>query len=894
LDFVTQHPDFTAAACVDVNEAALEAARKLPGQEHGKFFTNLTDALSQTQAEAVLITSPSFLHARQAIEALDAGLAVMVEKPFGCNLAEAQTVVDRARSAGRPVMVAENFRFFRAERTVRHMLDQGMAGGIVNSVCVDRRDQPSHTQGSWVKSMEQPFLSEIAVHHFDSFRYLFDRKPLAIFATSYNPPGSDYNQGAAVNATVEFEGGLPVQYSGTLVANRWEFSLWVQGDKGDIWTDRRWVWWRPKGQRFFRPVRLIPVPKGDEERYPKAGTVSLLNQFRDAVSQGKIPETSGEDNLWTLAMVEAAALSIRESRKVQIHEVFTSSGETSGGPKNGSGMPPTGGISAIASAPVPGSKQRLLFIGLDAGDADLIERWCEEGFLPNISQMRARGTWARMQTTAEIVHVSAWPSIFTGARPDEHGLYHAYVMQPGRQSPMRPRPDQSPVPFLWKLLSDAGKRCVIMDAFLTCPLQNFNGTQIVEWGTWTWFSEPTITPESVKRKIQSEFGPYPAENHSKVGMTPPPDPEGFHQRLLAAVAKKTQVVKWMMNEDDWDFFLVVFGESHPAGHYFWHYHDESYIAHSKEKPGLSALRDIYMALDKAVGDILKAAGDSTTVFLVSGDGMGPNYSGSHILSDLLARMRLFNNISGGENGSASGAAENGKIKADVTSTMRKMIPKSVRVAVSRALLPRSVNEKLSLHWKTAGISWQHTRAFLIENANEGYIRINLKGREPEGVVEPGKEYDTLCEEIVQTVRSMTNPANGKPAVHSVHKTDDLYTGPCRSHMPDIIIIWNDDAKITTELLTKNYGMARSAQPGYALTPYYTGNHRPNAFAIAVGPEITAGRVLQGSSIRDLAPTILTYFGITTPDYMSGKVLDELGAGAKDFRRLQTNSEASLT
>jgi predicted AlkP superfamily phosphohydrolase/phosphomutase len=499
-----------------------------------------------------------------------------------------------------------------------------------------------------------------------------------------------------------------------------------------------------------------------------------------------------------------------------------------------------------------------------------------------------------MQTTAEVLHVSAWPSIFTGAAPDEHGLYHAYVMQPGQQSPVRPRPDQSPVPFMWKLLSDQGKRCIVMDAFMTCPLQNFNGTQIVEWGTWSWFSEPTISPESVKKEIQKKFGDYPAEDHSKVGMTPPPDPQGFHQRLLAAVAKKTQVVKWLIDKEDWDFFLVVFGESHPAGHYFWHYHDESYIAHSKEEPGLSALRDVYAALDSAIGEIVQSAGKDTTVILTSGDGMGPNYSGSHFLTDLLARMKLFNDIPSSGNGArGEGGTKSRAAKTDLISTARNMIPKSVRVAVSRALLPRSVNEKLSLRWKTAGIAWQYTRAFLIENANEGYVRINLKGREPEGIVEPGKEYEELCDDIYQTVKSATNPTNGKLAAHTVYKTDDIYNGPCRSHMPDIIINWNDDAKLTTELLTEKYGLARSTEPGYALAPYYTGNHRPSAFTAAVGREVSQGGVLSDTSVLDLAPTILTYFGIAPPDYMSGKVLHELhyAGSAADA---QMKSAASLS
>jgi predicted AlkP superfamily phosphohydrolase/phosphomutase len=373
-----------------------------------------------------------------------------------------------------------------------------------------------------------------------------------------------------------------------------------------------------------------------------------------------------------------------------------------------------------------------------------------------------------------------------------------------------------------------------------------------------------------------------------MGMTPPPDPQGFHQRLLSAVAKKTQVVKWLLDSEEWDLFLVVFGESHPAGHYFWHYHDPSYIAHSKERPGQSALRDVYIALDKAIGDILQSVDDATTVILVSGDGMGPNYSGSHILNDLLTRMKLFNHFPSSANG-----AGGPKAKSDIVSTLRNMVPKSFRAAVSRALLPRSVNEKLSLRWKTAGIAWQHTRAFLIENANEGYVRINLKGREPQGIVEPGKEYDDVCEELYQAVKSATNPANGRRAAHTVYKTDDIYSGHCRSHMPDIIINWNEHAKLTTELLTEKYGLARSAQPGYAITPYYTGNHRPSAFAMAVGPEVPHGKILDGTSILDLAPTILTYFGITPPDYMNGRVLSELRHPAAKAAPLQINSEVSL-
>ncbi len=322
LDFVEQHPDFVSAACVDVDEKALQEARALPSQAHGRFFTRVEDAVTQVNADAALITSPSFLHASQTLQVLDAGLAVLVEKPFGASLAEAMPVVQRAQEVKRPVVVAENYRFFQAERTVRRLLDTGVLGRITAGICIDRRDQPSHTQGGWVKQMAEPFFSEIAVHHFDSFRYLLNRQPRAVFARSYQLPLSDYDGPAAVDAMIELEGDVRLQYSGTMVATRYEYSLWIEGDQGDLWTDRRRVWWRAKGRRFFRPAKLVPVPKGNEARYPKGGTVSLLNQLRDALTQEAVPETSGADNLWTLAMVDTGIRSAHEGRRVDLDEVF--------------------------------------------------------------------------------------------------------------------------------------------------------------------------------------------------------------------------------------------------------------------------------------------------------------------------------------------------------------------------------------------------------------------------------------------------------------------------------------------------------------------------------------------------------------------------------------------
>jgi predicted AlkP superfamily phosphohydrolase/phosphomutase len=249
--------------------------------------------------------------------------------------------------------------------------------------------------------------------------------------------------------------------------------------------------------------------------------------------------------------------------------------------------------------------------------------------------------------------------------------------------------------------------------------------------------------------------------------------------------------------------------------------------------------------------------------------MGPNYSGSHILKPLLERMKLAN--AGGSDAGASPP----KPKRSLSSALRGLVPKEFRALVSKHLLPRAVNEKLSMHWKTADVQWSRTRAFVIENANEGYIRVNLKGREPQGIVEGGEEFDAICSALVATTSRMTNPANGRPAASHVHKVADLYSGPCAGNFPDVIIGWDPDARVTTELATHDHGVVASDQPGYAVTPYYTGNHRGNAFVVAQGPSIAAGAVVQGASILDLAPTILSGFGVPAPSHMDGRVVDSL-------------------
>jgi predicted dehydrogenase len=305
-----------------VRNEALDAARARLGPDAPPCFREIDQALGEIAADAVLIATPSDLHAAHALRALEAGLTVLTEKPLAVDVRGAKEVLAKAVAVERPVVVAENYRYWPSERTVRKLVGEGALGKISQVTYVDYRNQPSDRLPAWVGALPYPHLQEIGVHHFDSMRGFLGADAAAVTARVWNPPWSDYSGFASTEALIEMEGGIHVQYYSTLAAPYFSFVLRIEGEKADLWTNRKFVFLRVKGKRFFRPIRNVPVPPGDGAKYPRGGTTSLLNSLRDAVRAGTRAETCGEDNIRSLAMVEAAWISHKESRRVPLDEVL--------------------------------------------------------------------------------------------------------------------------------------------------------------------------------------------------------------------------------------------------------------------------------------------------------------------------------------------------------------------------------------------------------------------------------------------------------------------------------------------------------------------------------------------------------------------------------------------
>ena len=159
------------------------------------------------------------------------------------------------------------------------------------------------------------------------------------------------------------------------------------------------------------------------------------------------------------------------------------------------------------------------------------------------------------------------------------------------------------------------------------------------------------------------------------------------------------------------------------------------------------------------------------------------------------------------------------------------------------------------------------RAFAVPSHNmTGAIRINLKGREPVGIVEPGTEYETLCQELTDGLLALENADTGRSAVRWVARAGELYQGPRLSELPDLFVEWDHSAPITT-LRSPQIGTVSSVS-----REDRTRDHRGNGLLVGLGPRFRSGTIKDEVRTQDIGPTILDFFAVPGPAENEGKTV----------------------
>jgi predicted AlkP superfamily phosphohydrolase/phosphomutase len=505
------------------------------------------------------------------------------------------------------------------------------------------------------------------------------------------------------------------------------------------------------------------------------------------------------------------------------------------------------------------SSPRMLVLGLDAADPGLIEKWSDEGILPTLRFLRRQGVWMPFQHDGPLPSAAVWPSIYTGTHPGRHGIYNGLQLEPGQQTIDLVKPSECGQPPFWGILDKNGKRSIIMDVPFNYPLEGFSGVQILDWGTYERHYKSHSLPDEVLTKMSRRFGAYPfGDEMSRNVPSSVRDFQRVRSQLFAGVALKGSVIKWLMSDGPWDFLMAIFSETHAAGHYFW-MNGQRKSPSAPPAEFTTTIREIYKAVDEEIGKIITGIDGNTTLLVLSGQGMGPNDANWHLVPEVLARL--------GQLVTKSKRDGSRMAQANWLGEIRDMIPLAWRRSVSR-FLPGSCRDHLRLYWFNSSIDWSQTRAFHLPTDLFGYIRINLKGREPHGIVEPGSEYNDLCRRIGEAFKELVNPHTGKRIVREVFHADQWFPGPQRKRLPDLIIAWEDEPPVGGAY-SNEIGRVNGKSPDPR-----SGNHKPHGFAIFYGPGFAHEKVVEGR-IVDIAPTVLKYFGLKPPPHSDGRPLTEV-------------------
>jgi predicted AlkP superfamily phosphohydrolase/phosphomutase len=199
--------------------------------------------------------------------------------------------------------------------------------------------------------------------------------------------------------------------------------------------------------------------------------------------------------------------------------------------------------------------------------------------------------------------------------------------------------------------------------------------------------------------------------------------------------------------------------------------------------------------------------------------------------------------------------------------MRRILPESLRVAMSRPL-PRATRERLLGNQFRNVTDWSRTRAFTIPTFGMGFIRINLKGREPLGIVELGAACEALLSEITSELYQIIDVRSGEPAVKHVWRTRDLYGDEAHGGLPDLFVQWKP-APYFMERVVHPRGELRQPEPEF----FRSSEHSQNGFVAFAGPAIAARGRLDDVSVLDVAPTCMALLGEPVPPAMTGHVLE---------------------
>jgi predicted AlkP superfamily phosphohydrolase/phosphomutase len=510
------------------------------------------------------------------------------------------------------------------------------------------------------------------------------------------------------------------------------------------------------------------------------------------------------------------------------------------------------------------SRPPLAFLGFDAAEPMLVRQGIDEGWLPTLAGLLEAGRYATLSPVPSGFHNTGWVSTVTGTDVGEHRAVLDRVLEPGSYRIADLPASSIRRPPFWRYLSDAGVRSTVASVYGAAVLPSFRGTQVQGWGSIdpyfaklreTYFEPPEVEEllrRAVRRRQELYRVSYPRSSFQY---------RRYRDRLLRSIDEQTRGLAALIEGTDWDFFFGSYAESHQSGHLLWHLGDPLHQAHDP-KAGTDvreALLAIYRAVDTGLGRLIARLPEECRVFVLTPHGMGPIYieDPAEPLLELGGWLVRRPDVSsaGLRERSVRAVWKLGRRVVPVRSRLRRFVAQSRLGGAERAAMPLS------------HVDWQRTRAFALPSDMTTYIRINLAGREPEGIVRPGEEYDRLCDELSQALGAVTDADSGLSAVESIVRCDQAFGRPVDDSLPDLCVVWAD-----------RQPLRRFHLPGHGTVDApridaRTGQHRHLGFMLGAGSGIAPSPEEGIGTLLDVAPTALALLGVDLPPGLRGQPIE---------------------
>jgi predicted AlkP superfamily phosphohydrolase/phosphomutase len=507
---------------------------------------------------------------------------------------------------------------------------------------------------------------------------------------------------------------------------------------------------------------------------------------------------------------------------------------------------------------------RVLVIGLDAAESTLLERWSVEGRLPTISAVAAKGAVWRLGNPLDTLPGAIWPEIGTGRSCGQIAQYfHPNQLHTG-EGRLRPvaRDDIDTSQYYWSIASRAGCRVAVVDPSHTVPSGQLNGVELLQWGVHDRVYPLAAQLPGQHAGLLARYGDFPVFSCD----TYRGDRRGSEHLLTdltRAIERKRALLLALLRSERWDLFSCELSESHCVGHHFWHWHDAADPAHDPRAPVQlrEAVARVYAGLDETVDALIAAAGGDSTTLVFASHGMGPIVGGYLLLWEVLVRLGL---------GSDRGAARSSglrrlqyALKDHVPLRWVPAVQMAARITPVRRLLERAGCPAFPLESP-------HTRAAPLPNNRVGSIRLNLKGREPYGCIEPGREAEELIHELRTELMRLEHPERGEPIVMRVVTAREAFGDHHHPDLPDLMVVFRRDLGRLEACRSARIGLVQA--PARNARINRTGDHTAESRLWMIGPNVAAGGAVQQANVLDIAPTVLELLGVTQPDGIDGRPL----------------------